>query len=110
MLPFLPWRWCEDNIYVEVLPGQHPSDAHGTLIFTVRRGGEEAQVAAAGAWIPNQPHSYLFTAAGTEESIWCGWAWRLRGANLASSGGELKRLRTIETVLLGTLPATFQLA
>jgi hypothetical protein len=28
----------------------------------VRRGEEDAQVAAAGAWVPQQPHLYLFTA------------------------------------------------
>ena len=57
----------EDNIYVDVV--SFPEDAGapgapgvGGLIFGVRRGEEDAQVAAAGAWVPQQPHLYLFTA------------------------------------------------
>ena len=53
----------EDNIYVEVVSGFGDASDVGGLIFGVRRGSEDAQVAAGGAWIPGQPHLYLFTAA-----------------------------------------------
>eukprot|EP00913_Durusdinium_trenchii_P008658 g8132.t1 len=36
---------------------------YGSRLFDFCNG--EAQVAAAGAWIPNQPHSYLFTVSST---------------------------------------------
>ena len=53
----------EDNIYVEVVSGFGDASDVGGLIFGVRRGSEDAQVAAGGAWIPGQPHLYLFTVA-----------------------------------------------
>lgn len=54
----------EDNIYVDVVsfPEDVGAPGVGGLIFGVRRGEEDAQVAAAGAWVPQQPHLYLFTA------------------------------------------------
>lgn len=57
----------EDNIYVDVVsfPDHGGTGGTGGLIFGVRRGEEDAQVAAAGAWIPQQPHLYLFTVSAT---------------------------------------------
>jgi len=55
----------EDNIYVEVVSGFGDASDVGGLIFGVRRGSEDAQVAAGGAWIPGQPHLYLFTVSAS---------------------------------------------
>eukprot|EP00434_Breviolum_minutum_P029320 symbB.v1.2.025933.t1/scaffold2548.1/size76533/3 len=59
----------EDNIYVEVVSGFGDASDVGGLIFGVRRGSEDAQVAAGGAWIPGQPHLYLFTVSAKNDSI-----------------------------------------
>lgn len=54
----------EDNIYVDVVSAfPDAPEGVGGLIFGVRRGEEDAQVAAAGAWIPGQAHLYLFTVS-----------------------------------------------
>eukprot|EP00438_Fugacium_kawagutii_P036623 Skav217833 [mRNA] locus=scaffold889:526736:534677:+ [translate_table: standard] len=54
----------EDNIYVDVVSAfPDAPEGMGGLIFGVRRGEEDAQVAAAGAWIPGQAHLYLFTVS-----------------------------------------------
>ncbi|CAL1127034.1 unnamed protein product [Cladocopium goreaui] len=57
----------EDNIYVDVVsfPEDVGAPGVGGLIFGVRRGEEDAQVAAAGAWVPQQPHLYLFTVSAS---------------------------------------------
>eukprot|EP00930_Biecheleria_cincta_P084404 TRINITY_DN73883_c0_g1_i1.p1 TRINITY_DN73883_c0_g1~~TRINITY_DN73883_c0_g1_i1.p1 ORF type:complete len:542 (+),score=89.72 TRINITY_DN73883_c0_g1_i1:46-1671(+) len=60
----------KDNIFVEVQPNPSgKAEDVGVLMFGVRRGdrpeGEEVQGIAAAAWVPEQPHLYMFSISAT---------------------------------------------